>query len=234
MSLRLPEHGWYPMGLAALLAVMLSGCMTVYQPLVSLQRPVSIDPQAPNFEGLRLHVRCVPGDYLKFEDAVRLCRHLRTLFTNQGAQVDTEVPRNGASGRGWEDAARPDLVIDLRSRLLHEDNNSLLWGISWLTFTLVPAIEEDTFSQEVTIRDADGFLLASDVMQGRFVRYFGLGVWGVNAALDLLVRPESERLTGDEANRDFSRDFYGQLSQLAFHARMRVMVLRGFEPEPSR
>jgi hypothetical protein len=222
------------MGLAGLLAVMLSGCVTVYQPLVSLQRPVIIEPQAPNFEGLRLLVRCVPGDYLKPADAVQLCRHLRTLFTNQGAQVDTDVPRNGVSGRGWEDTARPDLVIDLRSRLLHEDKNALLWGISWFTLTLVPSIEEDTFSQEVTIRDADGFLLASDVMQGRFMHYFGIGVWGVNAALDLLVRPESEKLTGDVAKRDFSRDFYGQLSQLAFHARMRSMVLRSFEPEPSR
>ena len=101
-----------------------------------------------------------------------------------------------------------------------------------MSFTLVPTIAEFTFAQEVTIRDGAGFVLASDSLQGRFVRYFGLGVWAVNSALDFLVRSDEEKLTGDAAQQEFTRDFYRQLSQLAFDAHMRSLVLRGFEPEP--
>src|SRR4051794_36806679 len=83
--------------LLCLLAASSSGCVTVYHPLVSLQRPVAIDPQIANFEDVRLRVRCVPGDYLDAEASEALCRSVRTTFENQSAQVDTEVPRNGAS-----------------------------------------------------------------------------------------------------------------------------------------
>jgi hypothetical protein len=46
------------------------------------------------------------------------------------------------------------------------------------------------------------------------------------------VRPSEEELTGEAPARDFSRDFYAQLSQLAFNARVRSDVLRSFEPRP--
>ncbi|QRK05720.1 hypothetical protein JQX13_37070 [Archangium violaceum] len=233
MSRRHSASGWFHAGLLWLLAVILSGCVTtVYQPLVSLQRPVIIDPQVANFEGQRFLLRCIPGDYLKLDEAQQLCQHLRTLFTTQGAQVDVQVQQGGMVGGDEEGEARPDLIIDLRARLLHEDNSTLLWILSGLTLTLVPAITESSFSQDVTIRDSSGFLLASDNLQGRFVRYSGFSVWAVNGVLDLLVRSEAEKLGGDRASRDFSRDFYGQLSQLAFNAHMRSVVMRGFEPEP--
>jgi hypothetical protein len=103
-----------------------------------------------------------------------------------------------------------------------------------MTLTLVPAITEFTFAQEVTILDSSGFQLASDTLQGRFVRYCGVGLWAVNSALDLLVRSDAEELTGDAPKKDFSRDFHGQLSQLAFNARMRSLVMRGFEEPPQR
>jgi hypothetical protein len=192
-----------------------SGCVTVYQPLVSLQRPVVVDPQIANFEGQRVLVRCIPGDYLQPSDAVQLCRNVRTLFANQGAEVDVEIPRPGASARDEQGGPKADLIIDLKARLVH-----------------VPAITEFTFAQEVIILDSSGFQLASDTLQGRFVRYCGVGLWAVNGALDLLVRSDAEDLTGDSAQKDFSRDFYGQLSQLAFNARMRSLVIRGFE-EPA-
>jgi len=73
-------------------------------------------------------------------------------------------------------------------------------------------------------------VLAADSLQGRFLNYFGLGVWGVNATLDLLVRSKEEKFTGGHANREFSDDLYRQLTQLAFDAHMRSLVLRGFAP----
>ncbi|MDY7226590.1 hypothetical protein [Hyalangium rubrum] len=215
-----------------LLAVLSSGCVTVYQPLVSLQRPVVVDPRVANFEGQRMLVRCIPGDYLQPDDAEQLCRNVRSLFANQGAEVEVEVPRAGRSTRDDQGGKKPDLIIDLKARLVHEENSALLWALSGLTLTLVPAITESTFSQEITIRDSSGFLLASDTLQGRFVRYCGVGLWAVNGTLDLLVRSDEEDLTGDAPKKDFSKDFHGQLSQLAFNARMRSWVMRGFEEPP--
>jgi len=212
--------------------VLISGCVTVYQPLVSLQRPVAIDPGLPNFEGQRVLVRCFPGEYLDAQEATTLCKHVRRLFTNQGAQVTAVVPRGAVSVATDAKPDRPDLIIDLQARLLQEDNNGLLWIVSGLSLTLIPAITDTTFAQDVTIRDADGALLLSDTLQGRFVRYFGFGTWAVNATLDVLVREPSEKLTGDVAEHDFSRDFYRQLSQLAFHARMRDRVMHGFPSSP--
>lgn len=210
---------------------LLSGCVTtIYQPLTSLQRPIAVDTGIANFEGLRLLVRCVPGDYVDRAGATLLCRNVATMFRNQGAHVDVEVPRKGREAAARDPEAKPDLVVDLKSRLLHQETNPPLLVLSVITFTLVPTINEYSFAQDVTIRDARGALLASDSLQGRFIRYGGFGVWAVNWVLDLAVRPEEEELAGDAAKRDFSRDYYGQLTQLAFNARMRQVVLRGFEP----
>jgi hypothetical protein len=230
-ALAFARHG---LRLLTLLAAVVSGCVTVYQPLVSLQRPVAVDPQLANLQGQRLLVRCVLGPYLAVDDAQRLCLKVRNLFAVQGAEVELEIPGEETPGGSVEAAFRPDLTLELRSRLMHEQNSSLLWILSAMTFTLVPTIAEVTFAQEVTIRDRTGFVLASDSLEGRFVRYFGLGVWGVNKTLDLLVREEDEELTGNVADQEFTQDFYRQLSQLAFDARMRSLVLRGFETEAPR
>ena len=45
-----------------------------------------------------------------------------------------------------------------------------------------------------------------------------------NKFLDIAVREKSEKLTGDRAKKDFSNDFYRQLSQLAFNAKMHWQV----------
>lgn len=216
----------------ALLAGLLSGCVTVYQPLVSLHRPVAIDPQLANFEGQRLLVRCLSDEHLAPPDADRLCRKLGVLFTRQGAQVDVEMPREGGAAGSGGAGPLPDLTIEIRSRVVQDRSPKLLWLLSGATLSLLPALAEHTFAQEVTIRDPAGFVLASDSLQGRFVTYFGLGVWAVSGGLDLLVRSRDEEITGGAAHRNFSRDYYRQVSQLAFDARMRSLVLRGFEAAP--
>jgi hypothetical protein len=228
------ESPFHPIAppLLALLGTVLAGCVTVYQPLVSLQRPVPIDPQLANFQGQRLLVRCLPGEYLPASDALRLCFKVRNLFAVQGAEVEVEVPVEGRSSGAGQAERKPDLSIELRSRLLHREDSKILWFLSFASFTLVPTIAEFTFAQEVTIRDSAGFVLASDSLQGRFVRYFGFGIWAVNNALDFLVRSDEEKLTGKQAEQEFTRDFYRQISQLTFDAHMRSLVLRGFQPRP--
>ena len=211
-----------------LLALVLPGCVTVYQPLVTLQRPAVINPELANFEGLTLMVRCLPTDYTDSGDSEALCQNVRTLFANQGAKVEVEVPESDLPLRNPADA-KADLVIELSSRRLHYENSALLWTLFYATATLIPAVTEATFAQDVVIRDTDGFLLASEVLQGRFIRYIGLGFWGINKLMDLIVRTPEEQLTGDQAKVDFSRDYYAHLSQLALQGRMRAMVLRSFE-----
>lgn len=220
--------------LAAIVVALFSGgCVTVYQPLTSLQKPTALEASATNFAGQRMLIRCVPGDDLKPAEAQKLCTRLSALFSNQGAQVDIVVPRPGGGGIPEQVAgARPDLVIELTSRLLHQENPPFMWAACVMSCSIIPAYTEFSIAQDVSIRDADGFELASDSLQARFVEYTGAGIWAVNRSLDLLVREESEHLTGNAAAKDFSKDFYRQLNQLAFNARVRAAVLRSFEPAP--
>jgi hypothetical protein len=214
-----------------LLAALCSGCITVYQPLSSLQRPVVVDPRLANFEDARMLVRCHPSEDLPRDGAELLCRNVSTLFRNQGAHVDVDIPTEGTPGRSHE-GPQADVVLDVKSKLVHQAGSMVLDLACYFTATLIPTYGEESYSQEITVRDGQGALLASDVLHSRFVHYIGAGVWAVNWVLDLLVRPENEKLTGDVANRSFSRDLYGQLSQLMFNARVRAQVLRGFESPP--
>ena len=72
------------------------------------------------------------------------------------------------------------------------------------------------------VRDAQGFVLAQDTLQARFVRYFGFGVWALNNLLDVFARDDSEKLTGSVLPRDLTRDFDAQVSQIVFNAKRRA------------
>jgi hypothetical protein len=220
------------------LTLLLSGCVTVYQPMAALQRPVVIDTKVANFEGLRLFVNCHTSDYLDRTGAQILCRKVSTLLANQGAAVRTNIELGEDEGETADGVAvtkdNADLTIDLNARLLHIERNAILWVISVCSLTLLPAISEYTFAQDVTIRDASGFLLASESLKARFVRHFGGGYWVLNWLLDKTVREESERLSGNAQSEEFSRDFYGQMSQMVFNARARLAVLREGESAAAR
>lgn len=208
-----------------------AGCSVVtYHPVSGLQRPTAISVETSNLSGTRMLVRCLPSEALQQKAAQRLCERVRTLFANQGADVHTTMSRSPAQDEAAAKDERPDLVVEMRARLLHVDRHPWLAILSGLTLTLIPSIGGFTFAQDVVVLDGDGFQLASETLQGRFVSYFGVGVWAVNKTLDLLVRPDEEELTGDAAHRDFSADFYRQMSQVAFNARMRAQVMRAFEP----
>jgi hypothetical protein len=202
-----------------------------------------VDMTLPNFNGLRLLVRCTPGDGADFGESEDLCNNMQTLYSNQGAKVEIEIPPEPSeNGENTENAGggepppersglKPDLIIDLKARKVHSENSPLLWVLCIASATLIPAITEATYAQDVVIRDPEGFLLVQDSLQARFIRYFGLAFWGVNGLLDLFVRPKGEGLIGTNHQKDFSKDFQGQLSQLAFHAWMRSKILRAFEQE---
>ncbi|MDX2020586.1 MAG: hypothetical protein SF187_10115 [Deltaproteobacteria bacterium] len=221
------------MALLPLVVASLGGCVTVYQPLVGLQRPTVIDFQQDNFAGQKILVRCLPQDNLNRNQAQVLCRKISTLFSNQGADVQTLVPSERDTGDAEAAERLPDLTIDTKVRLVSEQSSLLLGIASVWTFTLVPNVGEYTFAHDVIIRDREGFALATATLQARFIRYFGLGVWGVNGLLDWLVRSDDEKLGGNVAQQDFSRDLYRQLSQLTFTAMMRSRVMHSFADAPA-
>lgn len=220
------------LALSAVVAITFCGCVTVYQPLVGLQRPTVVDFQQDNFAGQKILVRCLPEFNLNAKHAQLLCRKISKLFSNQGAEVQTLVPSPRDTSTPDEEPVQPDLIVDTKVRLISEQGSLLLAIASVWTFTLVPNIAEYTFAQDVTIRDKEGFALAATTLQARFIRYVGLGVWGVNGLADWLVRNEDEKLGGKVAQQDFSRDLYRQLSQLTFTAMMRAKVLHSFADAP--
>ncbi len=220
-----------------------TGCLTVYQPLSGLHRPIAIDTRVANFSGQALTIHCVPEKFLSRKEASALCRKLQVLFENQGAKVTTastlQISDEGLSsndnrvvaplaapGPTVVDKSQPpsSMTLKIQARQIHRETNPMLWTLSALTFTLFPAISEYTFVQDITIRDASGFLLLSDSLKAKFTRYFGLSTYFGNIALDWF-REESNKLSGNRVKTDFSDDFYPQISQLVFNAKMRARVL---------
>lgn len=231
-SLARPTGQGLLVAVGMLLVCLFGGCVTVYQPLVGLQRPTVVDPQEDNFSGQKIRVRCIPEQNLNSKQAQVLCQKISTAFSNQGALVQTVVPSERGASEPEGDEGAPDLTIDTKVRLLSEQSSALLVFASVWTLTLVPTITEYTFAQEVTIRDRDGFALVTATLEARFIRYMGAGVWAVNGLLDWLVRSKDEKLGGNIASQEFSRDLYRQLSQLAFTANMRARVMRSFAEAP--
>lgn len=198
-----------PSALLACGALTLLGCTTTYQPMTGLHRPVAIDPTLANFADTRIALLCRKGDGLEESDVRGLCRKLTRLFENQGAVVEARTaydpPQDDRLPDGDPDApvaARAvRLRVDLTPRLINAESIAPFWWDNTADFT---------FAQDISVRDETGFLLARTRLIGRFVRRLG---WG-----------------GDAEAR-FSRDFYGQVSQLAFNARMRWTVA-GAPPPP--
>ena len=186
------------------------GCMSVYQPVSGLHRPVAIDTAVANFPGVAFDIQCLPAKHVVTEaEAEDMCRKLTQLFENQGARVETRITPGRIPELEDEVAeeAAPDegpvttkLSVRLSSRLLHKDVVNILW---WKITT------DYIFAQDIVIRDASGFLLVQETLTGRFIRRLGFS---------------------RGANLHFSKDYYGQLSQLAFNARMRRTVLDEVRP----
>ena len=219
-----------------------SGCVQIYQPITGLHRPVVVDIQAANFRDVRLTIYCMPGDLLTPSEASVLCQKVGTLFENQGAEVQTVAgARQWAGDDALSDrqAATPeeslvtaDLIMELRSRKVQEYSDPLLETLCVLTSTLVPMVRETVFAQDVTIRDASGFLLVSDTLQGRLITRIGAGAWVGNRFMNVVWRRGDEKLTEEAVGRDLSADLYGQLSQLTFNAKMQWRVLQEAAPSP--
>lgn len=208
-----------------------SGCVHTYQPMSGLRRPVVVDPARANFADLELSVRCHRDGVLTRGEASSLCQKIAMLFETQGAKVAV-LDQTGSFDETLgepepEGEARPrtDLTLELHARQIHKSVHPLSWVISIATFTILPAIDDETFAQDIEIRDGDGFLLVTDTLQGRLVHRYGAGPWAGNQIADWLWRKEGEKVLGDIAKEELSTDLYRQLSQLVFNAKLQHEVL---------
>lgn len=220
---------------ASLAALALAGCVHVYHPMTGLHDPVVVNPQLPNFDDVALTVRCIRGD-ISAEDNGKLCRNVGQLFETQGARVKIvesigdeedfgEEPDEAPAEEGAPVEPPTDLVLELRSRIVHRRISP--WSAVFCvgSFTVLPAAMEQTFAQEITIRDATGFLLVTDTLQGRIVSRFGAGTWLFNRLGDL-GRDREDRLTTKVMKDDLSKDLYRQLSQRLFDAKLQWRVMQ--------
>ena len=212
-----------------MLAAALPGCVRVYQPLSGLHRPVVVDPAAPNLRDVQVVVACTPGDYLNREQSGALCRRVAQLLEQQGATVQTAVG-GGAPGAlvdapmGDAAARSGDLTVELRARQVHRSNHPASLAAFALTFSLAPWVREQTFAQEIVIRDAQGSLLAHETLEGRLVQSTSSALWAGHRVADLLWRSPEEEITGKAANAALSRDLYRQLSQIVYNAHLQAEV----------
>lgn len=228
-----------PKLLAAAAVMLLStGCLQTYQPMAGLHQPVIVDPRAGNLKDVRLTVHCVPGDFLDRRAADDLCRKVQVLFENQGANVHTMTNTafgdlddlDGPTGAEAEAAPPTDLTLELRARKLHEARHPMMWLLCVASFTVVPAMNEYTFAQDVVVRDGTGFVLLRDSLRGRIIHQFGVGIWASNGVMNLLWRNDEDKINNETVKQDISGDLYRQLSQLVFNAKLRWQVMQ--QPRP--
>lgn len=184
-----------------------------------------MDPYAQNLVGVGLTVRCFSGELLSIQEAGALCSKVGALFELQGAEVSLVL---GAQPPSEPPSAelRTQLTVELRARELSASNDPLRWAACYASYSIIPAMTEQSFAQDVVVRDADGFLLAEASLQGRVVRYVGLGAWAGNTAMNYLVREEEDRILPETASEHLSEDLYRQLSQLVYNAKVQSELLR--------
>lgn len=227
------------LGLAALLVGLGTGCVHYYQPLEGLNTPVVVDTTALNFTDLALTVHCVPSTGLPPDGEIKrgihsaMCRKVVTLFENQGAVV-TLVETEGLAGDAYsrmeeEEASaerETDLILELRPQHTVVPNNNLSWVLFYASASILPAVSETPMALEVIVRDEGGFLLAQERLEGRVVRHAGFGAWASNALANKTWRNDSDKRDSETASREFSEDFYGQLSQIVLNASMQWRIMQ--------
>ncbi len=209
--------------------VLATGCMSVrlYQPHRGLHRPVVVPKGDATFAGMRILVRCYAHeDHHPPDEAAEACSKIANEFTQAGAETEWVVP----SGLGYVepkvfDGQPPDLTIALENKIEHDYSNPFTMVACVFSASLIPTVDEVTVAQRVMILGRDGSVLQEDVLRARFVTYFGFGVWSLNYLLDWFVRTKADALSGDAPKANFSRDFYGQIRQMAYNAKVRSEIL---------
>lgn len=212
-----------------------SGCaVTLYQPMGALQRPTAVHLDDPTFANTRILVRCLASEDLPAGDADKVCRQIAQSLRQQGAETETIVPRQLDEGLPADafDGRGAELTVEIASRTEHSHDWPLLAGVSVLTLTAIPTVEEYTFVQDITVRARNHTVLTAETLRARLVTYTGCVVWSLHSLLDLTVRNQDDDVVettggiiGSAAQRSYSRDFYRQIAQLTHNARVRSDVL---------
>ncbi len=184
-----------------------SACVHVYQPLSRLSEPAILPFAEDNFKNLMVETSCSTQTSDWEDEAIEACYFIEGVLEEQGASFPTTESREVA-----------DLVVQLRSVRLSEENNNWMWFPFFFSFSLYPLRTSFTFALEVTIYDRDQTTLAREMMQGRFTEITGLGYWGLNLLANLLLRDGQEEISEDRSSLQFSADLGNRISQLVYQA----------------
>lgn len=206
--------------------------VTLYHPEQGLHEPTVVDLHAKNLANTTIRVTCVSNEEVTVSEAQKVCRNVAKLLRHQGAETKITVPRQ-RQGKEQNQDGSVDLDVEIRSQIHRAHFDNLAATLSCCTCALTPTKMEQAYIHSVRVRGRNGVTLSENRMQSRFVQYTGCGVAGTNALLDFFFREDHEKLGGDVANRDFSADFYRQIAQQTFNAKMRSDVL-GFTQTQTR
>ena len=201
-----------------LMASLSAGCAHTYQAIGGLHAPAVVDPTAPNLAGQSVHVQCTPGEGQRTAHTVLLCRHVSTLFANQGARVTLTDPTTTPAASDLTGGHRPDLSVTLVPSVAPQRSNAVGWLACVASAGLLTATTQSIFAIDTTVQDGDGFLLAQSRLEGRVVSRFGWGAWLDAVMTNQSWRPNSPQISHRAVSEQLSDDVYGQLSQLASNA----------------
>lgn len=206
--------------------------VTLYHPEQGLHEPTVVDLHAKNLTHTKIRVTCVANDHVTVSEARKVCRNVAKMLRHQGAETEISVPRKRQGAERNRDAS-VDLDVEIRSQIHRAYFDNLAATLFCCTCALTPTKMEQSYIHSVRVRGRNGVTLSENRMQSRFVQYTGCGVAGLTSLLDFFFREDHEKLGGDAANRDFSADFYRQIAQQTFNAKMRSDVL-GFTQNRTR
>lgn len=222
-------------GLVAL-AVIGLGCGSVstyyYQPLSGFQAPLAVDIRKPNLDGLRIEVRASVSPQLEKteNEGTVLANAVQDFLRNQGAKVsendsDSEKVTNSENQNSPEVSPQAlEMRLEVEVRRPFEQPNTWMW-LPWVaTFTLLPHKSEYILETEMRLSDGAGFLLSRQIYFARFVRYTSPAYRVLSVLFDFFRKPE-EKATVARLHQDFTADFYGQMTQQIYNARIRANVL---------
>ena len=230
----------------------LSGCAGFstyyYQPLAGLQRPIAIDIKKRNFSQLKINLNCVFSKEFSKSDSSFVCEKLQNSLVAQGAEVkiisdendaDKEEEKNeksdNASKSDSDKKNKNNLAekladipqeyrIDVDSKEIFRDRNTWMWALAIPSFTFFPVKEEYVSRATLRIVNPKGFLLATDYLDARFIRYISIPYAGMNLLLNWLFRSPDEKVSAETLHLRLSEDFYGQLSQIILNAQKREQL----------
>ena len=206
------------------LTIILSACVSVmvYEPMARIHNPTAIDLDRKNFKNTRVALKCdMPLDP---RGRIVLCRKLLILLERQGASTYLLGEK--------EDN---DFVIHVKSKSVELEKSNMLSRMIDFVFLssgvlllgVIPTEENSWYAVDISVYDGNNALLSQEKFKFLIKEYVGPMFQIYNSFMNILLRNEDELVDTEMSKKDFSKDFYTQVSQMIFNAKQKKLVLTG-------